>query len=85
MRAGVEHLSCRELVEVLTAYLEGALTPEQRADIERHLVFCHGCADYAGQMRRTTELLGRMAAGDPVERPDEDLLKLFRTWRAAQP
>ena len=57
-------IACRELVELVTDYLEGALTPERRALLEQHLAACEGCAAYLDQMRRTVALLrelGRVA------------------------
>jgi len=85
MSADVEHLTCREFVEVLTEYLEGALAPEERADIERHIVFCRGCADYAEQMHSTIDVLARAAAEDAGDGPDERLLEIFRRWKAQRP
>lgn len=88
MRAEVEHLTCREFVEVLTDYLEDAVEPGVRAEIERHLVICRGCSNYVEEMRSTVGLLGRMAAGDGDE-PDHDvcsdrLLSMFRAWQAGR-
>ena len=84
MSADVEHVTCRELVEVLTDYLENALDPAERADIERHLVICRGCANYVEQMRSTVDLLGRIAADDPAEPQNERLLAMFHEWQAGR-
>jgi predicted anti-sigma-YlaC factor YlaD len=84
MSADVEHVTCRELVEVLTDYLENALEPAERADIERHLVICRGCANYVEQMHSTLHLLGRIAADDPPEAQSERLLAMFREWQAGR-
>lgn len=81
-RADVEHLTCRELVEVLTDYLEGALEPDERAEIERHLVICRGCQNYVEQYRSTIDLLGRIAADEPDDAPDGVALAIFRDWQA---
>ena len=67
-RTDVEHVTCREFVEVLTDYLEGALDASERADIERHIVICRGCSNYVEQMRSTIDLLGRIAAKAPARR-----------------
>ena len=85
MSADVEHLTCKEFVEVLTDYLEGALDPAERADIERHIVICRGCSNYIEQMRSTIDLLGRMADDDRADgEHSERLLGLFREWRAGR-
>jgi anti-sigma factor RsiW len=81
MSIPVEHVTCRQLVEVLTDYLEGVLDPRRRADIERHIVICRGCANYVDQMRSTIDLLGRVAAEEPADADAEALLRIFRDWR----
>lgn len=81
-RADVEHLTCRELVEVLTDYLEGALEPDQRAEIERHLVICRGCQNHVEQFRSTIDLLGRIA--DVPREPAGGALTIFRAWQAGR-
>ena len=84
-RASVEHLTCRELVEVLTDYLEGALEPDERADIERHLVICRGCQNYVEQFRSTIDLLGRLADAAPEpDMPAGAALAIFREWQAGR-
>ena len=85
MSADVEHVTCREFVEVLTDYLDGAMEPAERAEVERHLVICRGCSNYIEQMRSTIDLLGRLADEDRGDPPTETLLGLFREWRAGRP
>jgi anti-sigma factor RsiW len=82
MSGDVEHLTCRQLVEVLTDYLEDVLEPAERAEIERHIVLCRGCSSYVEQMRSTIDLLGRLAADDPAAAQAEKLLAMFREWQA---
>jgi anti-sigma factor RsiW len=52
-------MACNELVEVVTAYLEGALDPGERARADAHLAGCSGCQAYLAQVRTTIELTGR--------------------------
>ncbi len=85
MSADVEHLTCQEFVEVLTDYLDGALEPAARADVERHLVICRGCSNYTEQMRSTIGLLRRLADERPAEEQAAPLLTMFRAWRAERP
>ena len=82
MSADVDHLTCKEFVEVLTDYLDGALEPAERADVERHLVICRGCSNYTEQMRSTIGLLRRIADERPAEEQAAPPLALFRTWQA---
>ena len=55
-----EALSCQELVELVTAYLEGALAEPQRVAFEEHLELCPGCDRYLVQIRQTIDLLGEL-------------------------
>jgi anti-sigma factor RsiW len=75
-------LSCREVVELVTGYLEGALSEAEEVRFEEHLAMCDGCAAYLDQMRRTIGLVGRL---DP-ESIDLDacdrLVHAFRDWKA---
>jgi len=75
------HVTCRQLVDALTDYLDGVVDPRLRADIERHIVICRGCANYVEQMRTTIDLLGRIADDEPAEPHAEPLLGIFRAWR----
>ncbi len=60
MSQQVEQLSCRELVELVTDYLEGALSPEDRSRFEDHIARCGGCQVYLEQIRQTIEALGHL-------------------------
>ena len=76
-------LTCRELVDVLTDYLEDALPPLERARVEEHLAICPDCRAYLEQIRTTIGLLGRLREETvPAESVDE-LLRAFRRWNAA--
>jgi anti-sigma factor RsiW len=76
------NLACQELVELVTDYLEGTLSPGDRARLEAHLQGCDGCTEYLAQMRRTVQLTGRIRpqALDPEAR--DRLLEVFRSWKA---
>jgi anti-sigma factor RsiW len=76
-------LACRDIVELVTAYLEHALEPADRERFEEHLVFCDGCGTYLEQMRETiaaTERLGPVALPAELE---QQLLEAFRGWSPA--
>jgi anti-sigma factor RsiW len=74
-------LSCRELVELVTDYLEGALPAEERARFELHLVYCRGCDVYVDQMRATLRLAGRLSEESLEPDARESLLVAFRGWK----
>ncbi len=83
--ATTHELSCQELVELVTDYLEGALPPRDRLDFERHLVWCSWCRDYLEQMRTTIELSGRPELAEPESPLREQLLEAFRDWKRTRP
>ena len=81
MSASVEQLSCQELVELVTSYLEGVLTRDERASFEHHIESCMGCHEYVRQMRTTIELTGRLTTSDVSPEAEAKLLTVFRNWK----
>ena len=81
MSASVEQLSCQELVELVTSYLEGALTRDERASFEHHIESCMGCHEYVRQMRQTIELTGSLTPADVSPDAEAALLAAFRDWK----
>ncbi|MCZ8382365.1 zf-HC2 domain-containing protein [Mycobacterium sp. CPCC 205372] len=74
-------MDCNELVELVTAYLDGSLDPDTRARFDVHLVECDGCDHYLQQFRTTVDTLGRIG-DDAIEPAFRDrLLGAFRDWR----
>ncbi len=82
MSIGLAHLNCLELVELVTAYLEGGLSSGERKRFDAHLSACDGCTMYVEQMRRTIELTGTLGIDDVSPEAEEALLRAFRDWRA---
>jgi anti-sigma factor RsiW len=76
-----EALTCRELVKLVTEYLEGALSPEDRARFDEHIAGCGDCTAHLDQMRRTLDLVGRLTEGSVLPEAREALLRAFRVWR----
>jgi anti-sigma factor RsiW len=73
-------LTCAQLVEVITGYLEGALAPADVERVEEHLVFCDGCTNYLEQMRATVAATGRLREEDVPAELQDRLLAAFRDW-----
>ena len=82
MTTRVEQLSCQELVELVTSYLEDALPPDDRASFEHHIAGCTGCHEYVRQMRQTIELTGALTPADVTPEAERKLLAAFREWKA---
>jgi anti-sigma factor RsiW len=78
----VEHLSCQELVELVTDYLENALSADDRVRFEAHIGRCDGCTVYLRQMRQTIELTGSLSPEALSADAERVLLRAFRGWRA---
>jgi len=86
MSAGVPgDLQCRELVELVSAYLEGALSPEDRARFELHLAICPGCTAYVRQLRGTLGASRRLAEDALPEETRDRLMGAFRDWKRRRP
>jgi anti-sigma factor RsiW len=77
----VPELTCKELVEVVTDYLEGSLPAEQRLLFEEHLAFCDWCQSYLQQMRATIRLTGTLREDDLTPEARDELLGVFRDWK----
>jgi anti-sigma factor RsiW len=80
--AGVE-LTCRQLVELVTDYLEGRLPPRQHSLFEEHVATCEWCATYLDQMRQTLRALGTLTEESISPGARDALLDAFRDWSAA--
>ena len=77
-------LTCAELVELVTDYLEDALDPDDRRRFEEHAGLCPGCATYLDQMRATIAETGRLTPETLEPEARDRLLEAFRGW-AAEP
>jgi predicted anti-sigma-YlaC factor YlaD len=74
-------MTCQELVEVITNYLENKMSPAERARFETHLAGCKGCTNYLNQMRRTIKVVGELTEETIEPQAKDELLKVFRTWK----
>jgi anti-sigma factor RsiW len=72
-------MTCQELVELVTDYLEGTLPREDLARFEAHLAACPGCETYLAQVQATIAVA--RASGNNVKPRDiSPLLDAFRDW-----
>ena len=83
MTESPDHISCQELVELVTGYLERALPAAETALVEQHLSFCEGCVWYLEQMRGTVQAAGRIGEDDIPADDRDRLLHAFRGWRTS--
>lgn len=74
-------VSCQELVELVTDYLDGALPPAERARFDAHIAGCDGCRAYLEQIRLTIRLSGTLLPEQLDPAAEEALLEAFRDWK----
>ena len=75
-----DDLSCKELVELVTDYVEGRLPVPVRTRFEMHLSYCAPCRVYLAQMRETVKLAVRLSEEALPSGAKEALLAAFRDW-----
>jgi anti-sigma factor RsiW len=82
MTETAEHLSCQELVELVTDYLEDALPAEDRQRFDSHIAACDGCRRYLAQIEVTLALSGRLTPEQLAPEAEAALLEAFRDWKS---
>lgn len=81
MSESADHITCQEVVELVTDYLDGALPSEQISVFEQHLNFCDGCVWYVDQLRAAVDTVGRIREEDVPAETRERLVAAFREWK----
>ena len=76
----VHQLSCQELVELVTDYLEGSLPEGERRRFDEHVDGCEGCRRYVEQMRATLGVTGELSPESLDPETEQALLTTFRSW-----
>jgi len=74
-------LTCKELVELVTEYLENTLPSRERMRFEDHLEGCSGCRTYLEQMRQMIQMVGRLSEDSIAPETQKELLNFFRDWQ----
>lgn len=75
-------LSCQQVVELVTDYLEDTMRRSERRRFEAHLRACRNCSAYLRQMQATIRALGTVTPDDLSPAAREELTDLFRHWRS---
>ncbi len=81
--AGQQGLACRDVVQLVTNYLEDALPAGERRRFEAHLGACPNCSRYMGQFRQTISATGALREDDIAPEAKEALLHAFRNWKTS--
>ncbi len=77
-------MTCRQVVELMTDYLEDALSTPDRARFEQHIAGCDGCTAYLAQLRMARKIMGRLADEPVPAAVKKELLEAFRSWRSTR-
>ena len=77
----VQGMACRDVVEIATEYLEGAMTPEQMTRFELHLNLCDGCFNFVEQVRATAAMARVLPEEEIPDETKAELLAAFRGWK----
>ncbi len=75
-------MPCRHVVEMISDYLEGALSARERRRLEHHLDGCSHCRTYLAQTRETIRLTGRLVPSDLSPEMQREFTEIYRRWRA---
>jgi anti-sigma factor RsiW len=74
-------ISCKELVDLVTGYMDETITDEARAKFEQHLSECGYCSAYVQQMHMTVKLTNTLSEPEPSKPAPDELLNIFRQWK----
>jgi anti-sigma factor RsiW len=74
-------LVCRQAVELMSDYVDGALAARDRARLEAHLAGCPHCTEYLAQIREVITAAGRVEPDDLPPQALDELVMLYRRWR----
>jgi predicted anti-sigma-YlaC factor YlaD len=77
-------LTCRQLTELGTDYLEGRMPFGQRVSFQLHLGMCRHCRAYLRQLRLTIGTLGQLPAEPMPALVQRELVARFRHWQRAR-
>ena len=78
-------MTCKELTETLTDYLEGVMPLEDRKRFDAHLAICDGCVTYVDQMRQVIATVHVLRRDEVEATAPNDLLEAFRAWKRGDP
>ena len=75
-------IPCQQVGEMISDYLEGALSAQERRRLDHHLAGCPHCSIYLAQTRETVRLAGRLVPGDLSPEMQREFTEIYRRWRA---
>lgn len=77
-------LSCKDITNLLTEYLEGGMTFADRMQMKMHLALCGHCRNYAAQLKLTIDSCGEIPPPEVDDHLEQELLETFRNWKSRE-
>lgn len=77
-------LTCKEITELVTDFLEGRLTFMDSLRFRMHLAMCPGCRAYLKQVKITMQVLGKVEPEPPTPEMERELLLQFHSWSSTK-
>jgi anti-sigma factor RsiW len=79
-----QEIPCQQVVEMVTDYLEDALSRRDRRRFEHHLAGCPHCTAYLQNMRETLRLTGRLVPEDLSPEMQSEFGEIYKQWRSSE-
>ena len=73
-------LTCMDITELITNYLEGRLSLMDRIRFRMHIMMCRHCREYLNQMKITIRTVGKLPDEPIPADVHDDLMKCFKNW-----
>jgi anti-sigma factor RsiW len=80
-RPGAHDITCQQAVSLVTAYLDSALRPRNRARFEAHVAECPHCDEHLKQIEVSIRVTGAVRVEDLAPAARQDLVDVYRRWR----
>ena len=74
-------LSCKDITELVTDYLEDRMSFMDKMRFQLHLGMCKHCRNYLKQMRQTIDTISELKEEDVPEHVMEELMERFNDWK----
>lgn len=79
-----EPMVCKELVELVTDYIENGLSENDRSRFEEHIAYCRGCQNYMDEFRKTIQVISELTEDALSGQARADLMTAFSKWRKGE-
>ena len=74
-------ITCRQLIDFIVEYVDGALEETEKQEFERHLGTCPSCRNYLESYRTTMSLAKVSITDEPLDDVPEELVERILSRR----